>query len=751
MIAHRIAHQVSYAEFLPAASRPPHDPKRLPLNPDVGWRIAHADNIVTDVCGHLQLDTKPELSRLLTEANGTLGGVLLPKQLAFTSSYGLLLLDQTNALLKKFDPCQCKFVTVPCTGGVGSGVRQFNHPGAIEICGDNLLVADTDNHRLVVYSLLGFIVRATWQAPEPSQQPELSQLWQPVDIAISQDRKVLVADPANGCIHIFNFGGCWLRCISGVGAVESIAIDQDNQLYVVAGEGVPVAVYDINSGERLLQLQDATDLTQIQPAFPSSNYASSTYETTASGLINLGALCAQYTVGHCEDTKPRWFSFVGPQSGQKVSEPKPSLQKYQQQGLFYSEAMDSRLYRCQWHRIQFKAVVPSGTRIKISTFTAESELTQKQIQNLSQDQWLTKQTLYPPEKNSDQALDWDCLIRSAPGRLLWLKIEFVGDGIVSPMICDLELDFPRISLRRYLPAVFGEEANAADFTDRFLSVFDRGFRQLKTTVDTMAHLFDPLSAPAAAGKSDFLSWLASWIGITLDRQLPLSIRRNLVKHAGKLFHCRGTVKGLRSMLDLYLGFGNKACDSQASSCGPCTTKEPYQWRPPQLILEHYKLRRWLFVGSGRLGDQARLWGKRIVNRTQLGGGQEDGNAQLGVTQLNTRQDPLRDPFHEYAHKFTVFLPGWIGRINHFKQSVSRLIHAEKPAHTQHNIVYVEPRFRVGIQSMIGFDSVIACYPQGITLGDMSLGKGTVLGEQENTDSTIRIGSKSTIGSTTRLR
>jgi len=312
--------------------------------------------------------------------------------------------------------------------------------------------------------------------------------------------------------------------------------------------------------------------------------------------------------------------------------------------------------------------------------------------------------------------------------------------------------------------VFSEESQAADFTSRFLEVFDRGFRQLETRIDTMAALFDPLSAPASAGKKDFLSWLASWIGVTLDRQLPLAMRRRLVKYAGRLYQCRGTLTGLRHVLDLYLGFGARRCAPQPN-CRPCADQPQGPWSygqgpAPQLILEHYVLRRWLFVGYGRLGDQAVLWGQKIVNRSQLRGSLGEGNAQLGVTQLNTRQDPLRDPFHEYAHKFSVFLPAWVGRLDSYRKSINRLIAAEKPAHTQHRIVYVEPRFRVGIQSMIGYDSVIGCYPQGVTLrdekggescaGSTVLGRGSVLSGQDYADPGFRIGTDSTIGSTARL-
>ena len=191
------------------------------LLPEMAKDLASAENIEENAWGQLALGREPGTQRALSEASGSLGGLQLPRYLAHAPDCGVVLLDRDRARLKKFDPCECRFVTVPCTGGVGAGIRQFNQPRAIAICGDNLLVADSGNGRLVVYSLLGFLVRGIW-SPPPS---ELGQPWQPVDVAVSRDRKVLVADVANGCIHVFNFGGRWLRAITRYGGTWSGAPD----------------------------------------------------------------------------------------------------------------------------------------------------------------------------------------------------------------------------------------------------------------------------------------------------------------------------------------------------------------------------------------------------------------------------------------------------------------------------------------------------------------------------------------------
>jgi phage tail-like protein len=715
---------MSTAAYLPKPPQPPHDPRRLPLDARTGWQAARLKEVVAAHDGALTLAPIAGSIRRLNEANGAFGGLTMPTNVAVTTDGSVLLLDQASGTLKRFDPCRCRFETVPCTGGIGSGPRQVLDAGGIGVSCGNLFIADAGNARLQIYGLHGFVLRGFWRPPaEQTGQP-----WLPVDVAFASHGRVLVADPNNGCVHLFNAGGCWLGCVKGTGAVNAIATDRNDRLYVFVSDRLPVAIFDLETGEKV---GEATRAERVADGFARLPVA-----MTAAGLLELGALCLPRA-------ESAWFDL----SGAPAAAPGASdTAHYSSQGTYLSTALDSHIYRCQWDRLQFSLAVPNGTRVKVHTFTAETELTLGQIEDLSDDAWATRQTVFPSTAKNSQ---WDCLVRSEPGRFLWLRLELLSDGERAPKIERILIDFPRISLRRYLPAVFAEEPVSADFTDRFLAVFDRGFRRVEGEIDHLAHYFDPLSAPAESGKSDFLSWLASWIGVTLNRQLPLARRRRIVKEAGQLFKHRGTVFGLRRMLELYLGLETRRCIGR-QTCAPCTATQPPPWQPPQLILEHFKLRRWLFLGTGRLGDQATLWGQSIVNRSQLSGAQTDGNARLGTSQLKTAQDPFRDPFHLYAHTFSVFLPGWIGRSESYRTTVERLIGAEKPAHTNHRIVFVEPRFRIGIQSMIGFDSVIGCYPSGVAVNESRLGKSTVLDSARKGGPQLRVGDNARIGTTTQL-
>jgi hypothetical protein len=215
-------------------------------------------------------------------------------------------------------------------------------------------------------------------------------------------------------------------------------------------------------------------------------------------------------------------------------------------------------------------------------------------------------------------------------------------------------------------------------------------------------------------------------------------------NVARLYPCRGTVPGLRRTLDLFLGLDDIRPRRQPAPCAAPCAPAPPPWRPPPLILEHWKIRRWLFLGAGRLGDAAVLWGQTIMGRSQLG-----TTAQLGATRLDTTREPVLDPFNDQAYAFTVFAPVGLARTPRDQAALGRMIDQERPAWTQAVLRIVRPRMRVGIQASIGFDSVVGCWPEGVRLDEALLGKATVLSAGSNVDPGPRVGT-SLIGPGTQL-
>jgi phage tail-like protein len=422
-----------------------------------------------------------------------------------------------------------------------------------------------------------------------------------------------------------------------------------------------------------------------------------------------------------------------------------------------------------WHRVQLAGTVPDRTRIELQTTTSDVELDDGELADLPPQSWSDLVSI-----RSMRGGVADALVRSPPGRYLWLRLILSSDGRSTPGVSRIVVEFPCVSLRRYLPGVYGMDPAGADFTDRFTALFDTTLRSIETRIDTMHELFDPSTAPADRPRAktregvpvvDFLSWLAGWIGVTLDRQWPEATRRAMLKRATTLYGMRGTVSGLRLLLLTFLGFDRAQCED-ACARTQCTPRpdncappaKPCPPPLPALILEHFRLRRWLFVGAGKLGDDAMLWGKRIVNRSELSGAERTGNARLGplpcppdsnpATRLISIPDPLHDPFQTYAHQFSVFVPARIRRNEWQRRGLERLLSQETPAHTRWWIAYVEPRFRIGVQAMIGLDSVIARVPAGMRLSANHLGRGTVLPSHPGRPAVVGINARP--GETMRL-
>jgi hypothetical protein len=149
---------------LPPVPQPPHDPTFLLLNGRVGWRAAELDDvaIADDSLGLLIV---PGSGRLLTEPSGSFGGIVPPANVAVSADGSVYLLDRAAVQLRRFDPCDCQFNTVPCLGGPGAGHRQLQDPHGIGICSGNLFICDTGNHRLVVFAMFGWALRDLWAPP----------------------------------------------------------------------------------------------------------------------------------------------------------------------------------------------------------------------------------------------------------------------------------------------------------------------------------------------------------------------------------------------------------------------------------------------------------------------------------------------------------------------------------------------------------------------------------------------------------
>lgn len=736
------------------------------LNGLAGWRAASLSGAVLAEGGSvLTMQPLPGSARPLVDAAGSLGGLEAAIGVAIDSEDRVYILDGKTCKVKRFDRCLAEFVTLPCVGGNGSEPRRFSAPHGMAISSrDDLYIADTGNRRVQVFSTRGFALRAIWEpllvnqtaggvsveAAVPaiewhdggsdchSETVYPAKTWQPWDIAIASAGWSYVTDYANGLIHVFDPGGCWRQAFTGAGPSQPqlvkptrLAIDREGRIYVLQ-EGESYVVVLDEQGKYLGQVTQPDTLQgRFRPVAVAvdihGNLCLSDCMTRKVYFYQPngdGGWCGFHCCG-CVDSYAASLIFdltgkpVMADGGRGVCQLAPAA-SYPLEGQYCSEALDSKTYQCTWHRVALRAQVPSGCTVRVDTFTAESSKTIEEVLNLPESRWSTGQT----DANTDSC-DWDCLIQSPPGRYLWLRITLGGEGAATPCVENVKVYYPRASSLQYLPAVYRQDPVSADFLARFLSIFDTMRDQTSLLITFMARYFDPMATPANRrnqGGTDFLSWLASWLGLSLESNWPVEKRRKLVRQAHRLFALRGTAEGLKLQIELYAGV-----------------------RPR--ILEMFRLRRWLLVNSATLGDCSTIFGPEVMQRLEVG-----VNSSIGGFQLIDYGDPSLDLFNAYANRFLVVVPRWPGATESDEQALQRIIQMAQPAHTIGALQWAEPRMRVGLQAFVGVETVIGKYPLGVIEGQGQLGYDTVLGNssEEKIKPPLRLGRTSRIGCGTRM-
>lgn len=686
---------MNVAELLPRLG-PPHDPLSLLLTRFDGWR-----GIGSPWCEGLAADDPEALSLALVAPKGpdalgpaaTLAGALLPGWCALTPDDTLYLLDRRGRRLTWFDRCRCVFAPLPCLNAK-NGPLALTTTVAIAANRSLLAIAGTagGRGRIVV------LQRATL-----SIVVIVEQEIEPTALALSRGC-VAVTDGTSGAILVFDLNGRLLRRIEEVGFVSSLTALDDGRLLAVNAVDVRIVS---TSGEAQETISLASGRALV-PALP--------FVVDGAAKLDLAAFCDP------PRRKPALFDETGAPSSDK---PVPHLAAaFASRGRHVTQALDSAIEACQWHRIRFRADIPAKCRLSWRTRAAPLDFPPDMVAEEGEPGWSDAQSFLGPLHG-----DLEFLVTSGEGRWLWLEAVLEGDGTATPRLCEIAADFPRISLARYLPAAMVAEPSSADLTHRFLSIFDTGFREVERRIDVSPRLYDPRTTPAK-----MLDWLGSWVGLAFSRADSEASKRRLIRQLPRLFRKRGTLEGLEETLAVLMGFADLQCEAKVAACGPrCEVRLPVPSQP-RLVLEHWRLRRWLFLGLGRLSESSRLWGESILNRTRLGGSQP-----LGSTRLTVERDPLRDPFHAHAHRLSVFLPAARAKGASAKGRIEAVVRREVPAHVDVSVHWVEPNMRLGIQSTLGFDAVLGARAPG-RFGQAPLGDASALVGSQPSPMGLRPGS-----------
>ncbi len=97
---------------------------------------------------------------------------------------------------------------------------------------------------------------------------------------------------------------------------------------------------------------------------------------------------------------------------------------------------------------------------------------------------------------------------------------------------------------RYLPEIYQDEG----FTNRFLMLLESFWKPISQQIDQVSNYFDPHLAPV-----EMVSWLGSWFGLDLEKDLPEARKRDLLAAISAINARKGTRQGLETLLSMYTG------------------------------------------------------------------------------------------------------------------------------------------------------------------------------------------------------
>ncbi|RKF14886.1 hypothetical protein D6850_08420 [Roseovarius spongiae] len=714
------------------------------LDPLTGWRLASSEGIAWSADG-ATLAQRPGTLRPLDDPSGDLGGRAMPRRVA-AGPGGQLYLITSKGRLVWYDPCLERFAPVPCGQDGRLGLLD---PIAITVtAAGELLALDGQARMVTALSLADWRLKRQWgpfvvqdgalcpARPRPGIDPATGRpdgtlvlpgdIWDPRDLAVLPDGRIAASDRETGTIAFFDWRG-WLQSQTAGASDEqaplqgpdALAVGADGTLFVLEADAPGIA--QLGCDGRIIARSDNGD------GLPAPIEAA-TLAIDRDGTIWVSTRLPCAARPHCCDPSGR----IAPHAGDCLAPTGCSLMAFDadghailgtsrqpclhraeeiarlEHGQLAFERLDGGRTGTVWDRARLDADIPEGAVIELLAYSSDSALDALTVDALPDTAWTV--TALGPATGEVVAA-----IRTRPGRYLWLRMRFSGDGLLTPTLRALTITYPRNSSARHLPAVWSSEPQSADFLQRFMMLFDEIRAGVTGHLDDLPALIDPMATPAAeagAHGADFLDWLGGWIGLTLDRNWSAARRRRLVAEAPALFRIKGTVEGLRRHVEIYTGIDPK-------------------------IVEHFRLRRWLTLDESRLDGSAALWGPELIRRLEL-----DGYAEIGRFALVDGGDPLTDPIAAFAHRATVYVPVSEGFSDRDLAALEDVVDAARPAHVEVDVHVMQPRFVMGCDTLLGVNTILGsgietAIADRSTLGDdirlagpphvFSLSPGTRLG------------------------
>ena len=229
-------------------------------------------------------------------------------------------------------------------------------------------------------------------------------------------------------------------------------------------------------------------------------------------------------------------------------------QRFATEAALVTPVFDSQLPQAVWDRLRLDGCIPPGAHVSVEAWSNDdAELAGQWIEQPSpllsaagSELASHSSAAIVPTDPLAQHGTFELLFQRMQGRFLQLRLTLTADGDASPRLRALRASWPRVSwAERYLPALYRENPEPADFLDRFLANMQGTTSLIENRMITAQSLFDPRTVPLES-----LGWLAEWFDVALDATWDETRRRAFVANAVTFLGWRGTMRGLESALAL---------------------------------------------------------------------------------------------------------------------------------------------------------------------------------------------------------
>jgi len=620
-------------------------------------------------------------------------------------------------------------------GSPGNQPYQFRNPAAIAVYDELLFVADTGNNRIQVF-YPDLTLKTIWYGAGNSNGSGSgnssgngngssigsgSGFDSPCDLAFDPEGNAFVADRGNK--RIVRIGKDCIEsifCSNEDGKLSdpvAITVDDKGLVYIADAGTKSILVYSgstIISGlfSAEIKLDNYGTLKPFEPTCLMYHDASLFVGDARNRRLHRIDLSGNYEFA-VRDVTQTPYRLTADNNGNLYvsfidSECIFVLSKiaFRKSG-YYCGIFDAKQNNCQWHRILFDADLPPRSSLVISTFTSDDPILPESLNldssDSSGDEW-DSMTF------TGGFTAGDMLVQNPAGRYLALKIGFESNSTVSPVMRNLRVYYPRDTYLKYLPAIYQQDTESRDFLSRFLPIFESVMLTIEDKIANSSRYYNPLAAP-----DEFIPWLASWLGFALDEKWPDEKKRRLILRAAALYKERGTKEGLIDYIEIYSGYRPAIIELfklRAASNMEMLSHYVISFARHSIPLRGYVLNESAVIGSSTVADE---W-------------------------------ELHEPgFADYAHRFIIFLYPVHLRDGITQRTVQTILDREKPAHTQYFCCAIEPMMRVGEQSMVGLDTIIAKDPDELVVGtSFTIGEDSII-NRKNAGTGFIAGKGSNIG------